>query len=289
MWAGGIAGLALLGWGMGTGAEVPGAERRQDANLIATRGSAPVSRWVVAHLDTKAQGHSMAGRLIAVWLLAAAVLILGGISVARAVLGQVLPAAVVAAAAGLALTAGTLAARGRLRGTSPGARDNGTGVLAALVAAGISRDPATGFLFTGAEEFGLVGARAFAGSHDVRGAEIINLDTLSDNGRLYLVCHDRAGATLAEDLAPRLAQGGREPSRRRLPLGILTDSLPLARAGGRAVTVARLGWPALRLMHTAADAPEGLDLATAEAVGQAVGRLPRAGARDGIDQSSGPV
>ena len=47
-------------------------EAREDANLIAVRGDAPPRRWIVAHLDTKAQAQSMAGRLVAVWVLLAA-------------------------------------------------------------------------------------------------------------------------------------------------------------------------------------------------------------------------
>ncbi len=41
---------------------------RTDANLIAQRQGAVVRCWLVAHLDTKAQGHSMAGRLVALWV-----------------------------------------------------------------------------------------------------------------------------------------------------------------------------------------------------------------------------
>ena len=62
----------------------------------------------------------------------------------------------------LAVLPGFLAGRGRLKGRSHGARDNGTGVVAALAAAGGRRDDAVGILITGAEEFGLVGARVFA-------------------------------------------------------------------------------------------------------------------------------
>ena len=49
--------------GIGLGWLPLGGGAREDANLIATRGGVPVRRWIVAHLDTKAQRHSMAGRL----------------------------------------------------------------------------------------------------------------------------------------------------------------------------------------------------------------------------------
>jgi Peptidase family M28 len=267
----GATALGVLAWGIGTGVEVPGAERREDANLIATRGAAPVRRWIVAHVDTKAQGHSMAGRLVSIWTLVVALTGLTLLAGTRAVTGAPLPTIPVAAVAGLALAAGALAARGRPRGTSAGARDNGTGVLAALTAAGLIHDPEIGFLLTGAEEFGLVGARAAVRSgalgHD---AEVINLDTLDQEGPLYLVYHDSQGAGLARRLHPLLGSVVPRTVSRRLPLGILTDSLPLARAGMAAVTLSRLNWTTLRLMHTPQDLSQGLDTLTAEAVGRAL-------------------
>ena len=273
-WAGATA-LGLLAWGIGAGVEVPGAERREDANLVATRGNGPVRRWIVAHVDTKAQGHSMAGRLLAVWVMILAGLAMSGLSLWRTVSGAQLPGAAVAAAAGLSVAAGALAGRGRLRGSSPGARDNGTGLFAALIAAEVARDDGVGFLFTGAEEFGLVGARAFLRDGGTLGAvEVLNLDTLTDRGDLYLVAHDARGRILAEELLPAFLLAAPRVVVRRLPLGIMTDSLPLARAGSRAVTLARLDWSDLRRLHTPADTTEDLGLGTAEAVGRAVGALP---------------
>src|SRR5438309_2217905 len=80
----------------------------------------------------------------------------------------------------LAVAAGALAGGGRLRGTSQGARDNGTGVAAALAAAERSNDAGTGILITGAEEFGLVGARVFVAQagERLRDAVVVNLDTI---------------------------------------------------------------------------------------------------------------
>ncbi len=269
VWLGGATALALLAWGIGTGVEVPGAERREDANLIATRGATPVHRWIVAHLDTKAQGHSMAGRLVAVWVLILATLVISGATAWRAMSGRPLPMAPLAALAGLSLAAGALATRGRLRGLSPGASDNTSGVVAALVAAEAGLGDHTGILFTGAEEFGLVGARAFvADQGSLRGTEIINLDTLTDEGPLYVVAHDADGLALARALAITLAGVAPRIVVRHLPLGILTDSLPLARAGGRAVTISRLDWGVLQRLHTAGDTATALSLDTVASVGQ---------------------
>lgn len=268
----GLVALSILAWGLGTGAAVPGAEQRDDANLIATRGAGPVRRWIVAHVDTKAQGHSMAGRLVAIWVMLATILA-GSVLVVWRVRLPGLPVAPVAAFAGMSLAAGLLARRGRLRGSTVGARDNGTGLLAALIVADQSDDPSVGLIFTGAEEFGLVGARIAAATGVAGpGVEVVNLDTLDQGGPLFLVHHGGPGEVLAQALEPGLRGIAPDTRRRRFPLGILTDSLPFARRGHPAVTIGRLDWSTLRLLHTPADRPNGLDLATAEAVGRALAR-----------------
>jgi hypothetical protein len=274
VWVAGLSALSVLGWGIGTGIEVPGAERRQDANLIATRGAAPVRRWIVAHVDSKAQGHSMAGRLVAVWMLILAALLLTALAVSRWAGGSALAGGQVAAGAGLAVAAGGLAARGRLHGISPGARDNATGLFAALVAAENPRNDGIGFVFTGAEEFGLVGARVFAQElTDPDAIEVVNIDTVTGRGQLRILRHDRRGAEFAARLAAAFPHASGEIQVRRAPLGILVDSLALARAGAPAVTVARLDWDDLRRLHTPRDTPEELDLATARTVGETLARL----------------
>src|SRR5215210_6749024 len=82
-WVGGVVALAVVAAGVGLGRIPLGAEPRDDANLVATRGEGPIRRWIVAHLDTKAQGHSMAGRLVAVWAVAVAVAVLTTLTTAR--------------------------------------------------------------------------------------------------------------------------------------------------------------------------------------------------------------
>jgi hypothetical protein len=167
--------------------------------------------------------------------------------------------------------AGALAGRGRLLGTSRGARDNGSGVVAALAFAEASADPESGVLITGGEEFGLVGARVFARVPEgLHGTEVVNIDTIDDDGSLFVVSHDPRGALLARSAATKLGALGLPIRTRRLPVGILVDSLPLARAGATAVTIGRLTWRTLRVIHTPADVPETLSLETAEQVGRAM-------------------
>lgn len=270
VWLTGMLSLGTVAAGLSLGWATLGGAMREDANLIATRGGT-VTRWVVAHYDTKAQGHSMAGRLVAVWVLVIAVLAMTALAIAR--LWGPLPTALMAAGAAVAVVAGYLAGRGRLKGKSNGARDNGTGLLAALVAAQEIKDPAVGILVTGAEEFGLIGSRYFAEQSGgrVTGTDVINIDTVDSRGFWRLVTH-RPGA---EPLIQRMESvlHGLSPhriKRHRLPAGIFVDSLPLARAGARAMTIARLDWGTLGKIHTPGDTLEGLALDSAIVAGVAI-------------------
>jgi hypothetical protein len=269
-WVAGLAGLGVLIRGTALGWSSLGGGVREDANLVATRGNAPVRRWIVAHIDTKAQGQSLAGRAVGAVVAALALLVLSALAVAR--LWGPLDSDTVAYAAVLALLACGLAARGALRGTSPGARDNGTGLLAALVAAEVAPPEGVGILITGAEEFGLVGARVFAREYgpQLLGVEVVNLDTLDDQGALYLVSHDAAGARFAAGLAAGLATAAPTLRRRGQPFWAFVDSRPLARTGAAALTLSRLDWGTLRRVHTPRDTGTGLGFRTAEAVGRLV-------------------
>jgi hypothetical protein len=177
-----------------------------------------------------------------------------------------------ALAAVLALAACGLAARGGLRGETVGARDNGSGLLAALVAAEAAPASGLGILVTGAEEFGLVGARVFARAYgpQLLGAEVVNLDTLDDRGMVHVLAHDRSGTRLAEAEASRLGSQVDGIRVRRRPVWIFTDSQPLAGTGAAAITVSRLDWSTLRRLHTVRDTPDGLAFTTAELVGRSV-------------------
>ena len=267
IWLAGLLALSVLATGIGLGWVSLGEGMREDANLIATRGESPPERWVVAHLDSKAQGQSMAGRLVAVWVVGLAIAALSGLVLGRlfGVLSPVLSGAGVITG----IIAGVLAGRGRLKGRSHGARDNGTGVVAVLAAAA-AQDARVGVLITGAEEFGLVGARVFARLWKGKGrSEFVNVDTVDQEGDLYLVSHDSGGQALAAALEPALAGLGLPVRQRRLPLGIFVDSAPLRRIAP-SVTIGRLTWRTLQCIHTPADTSDGLSYRTAEQVGKAI-------------------
>ena len=266
---GGLPRLLLVAVGIGLG-WLPLGDVREDENLVATRGEVPIRRWIVAHLDTKAQAQSMAGRLVALWVIGLAAAAQLALAFAR--LGGPVPLPVAGAAAGIAVLAGALAGRGRLRGGSQGARDNGTGVAGALAAAEASVDPEIGILITGAEEFGLVGARTFIrlAPPGLSESAVVNLDTIDQEGELALVSHDARGSQLASRERPRVGTAGCGARLRRLPVGILTDSVPFARAGIAAITIGRLTWRTLRTIHTPRDTPDGLSLDTAMRVGRAL-------------------
>jgi hypothetical protein len=242
--------------------------RRADANLIASRPGGTVRCWLVAHIDTKAQAQSMAGRLVAFWTTVVAVTALVAASTLR--LSGALPPGPALAVGATGILAGALIARGRLTGSSPGARDNGSGLLAVLTAAELASDPSIGIIITGAEEFALAGARALARERPghFTQASIVNVDTVDDQGTLFVVRHGRAGAVLAGRLLRRLDGLAPASRERGLPIGILVDGVPLAGVALQAVTVGRLAWGTLRAMHTPRDTAAGCLFTTAERLGE---------------------
>jgi len=132
---------------------------------------------------------------------------------------------------------------------SPGALDNASGVAAVLTAAEMM-DPnaAVGVLLPSAEELGLAGARGWAREHAPGVA--LNCDGVDDEGELTIMHGSNAPGDVIEAIE-RVAL--RAPRIRRLPLGLLTDSVALADRGWRAVTVSRGSMASLRRVHTPQD------------------------------------
>jgi Peptidase family M28 len=248
-------------------------------NLIAVRPHARVATWLVAHYDAKGQRLSMAGRLAAAGLAAAGLAALLGTAF-RAVMGEPrggvvgLPLGAVAAigalgAGGLALCAAT-----RVTDRSPGAVDNASGVLTVLATVdALPREAGlgVGIIFTDAEEYGLLGARALARerAHLLADTVVINFDGIDDRGPTLALLH-RAGP-LARHVAKVL--GARRPPW----LPVVVDGLALAPAARESLTIMRGGWDTARVVHTPRDAPGRLTLEGVRTVGRGVAAALRAG------------
>jgi hypothetical protein len=245
-------------------------------NIVAQRGEPPAF-WLVAHSDSKAQLLSLAGRVLAVGALAAGLSVLTVGLVAR--LFVPLPWWVAAPAVVLMAVGGAALSRGTVSDDSPGAVDNATGVIAALVAAERLRSRANvGVLVTGAEELAMAGARAWLES-GASGGEFVNFDGIDSCGRYRLKTHGRRGTALGERsaeiarvLVEKLAESGEAVGRLGLPPGVLVDGVILQRSGMPGVTVSRGAWRTLRVVHTEADLAERVDIAAAVCAGEAAAR-----------------
>ena len=222
-------------------------QRAASENLIATWGSDTPRVWLVAHLDTKSQPIPSLLRVAGITLLLAALLsalAAGGLQLALLPHRMAWWGAVVLALLGAPpVVASVVGAR------SDGAVDNASGVAAVLTAA-LSVRPETmfGVLLSSAEEMGLAGARAWA--REARRGTVLNCDGVDDAGELTIMYSGAAPTALIQTLE---ALAPRPPRVRRLPLGLLTDSVAFADRGWAAVTVSRGSLATLRRVHSSAD------------------------------------
>jgi hypothetical protein len=220
--------------------------RASGVNVAATRGGAP-RVWLVAHLDSKSQPVPSLLRVAGVMLLVSALVLA---FVAAALQLASLPNRMVWWLAAFDALLGAAPVVASLVGSrSPGALDNASGVAAVLAAAEVlDRHAAAGVLLTSAEELGLAGARAWASVHGAGVA--LNCDGVDDEGALTIM-HGTNRPTAVIDTIRRLAPRGARV--RRMPLGLLTDSVALTDRGWRAVTLSRGSLKSLRRVHTPDD------------------------------------
>jgi Iap family predicted aminopeptidase len=156
---------------------------------------------------------------------------------------------------------------------SNGALDNASGVAAVLEAATLVRpDVAIGVLLTSAEELGLAGARAWARARTGPPAVAINCDGVDDDaeGRITIMYTGHRPAELLAVLQGALAI---ETRVRRMPLGLLTDSVALADRGWHTVTISRGSFHSFRRVHSERDT---LDNLTGSGIGDVAILLARA-------------
>lgn len=226
--------------------------RAAGVNVVATRGDEAPRVWLVAHLDSKSQPVPSLLRVIGVMMLASALVLA---IVAAALQLAWLPSRTLWWVAALDALLGAVPVVASVVGAkSPGALDNASGVSAVLEAAAmLEPHVAVGVLLPSAEELGLAGARAWAGTRAPGVA--LNCDGVDDQGELTIM-HGSNPPMDVVDAVRRAA--ARDVQVRRMPLGLLTDSVALADRGWRAVTVSRGSFASLRRVHTPHDSLEGL-------------------------------
>jgi hypothetical protein len=218
-------------------------------NLVARRGAEEPHVWLVAHLDSKSQPIPSALRVTGIVLLALGVLV--AIAASMVTLGGG-PARTLWWLAAMAATLGAIPAMLSVVGNnSDGAVDNASGVAAVLAAASmLPGDVAVGVLLPSAEELGLAGARAWARARGTQRGIALNCDGVDDEGELTIMY---SGAK-PESLVAVLERASRTTPRvRRMPLGLLLDSVAFSDAGWASVTVSRGSLATLRRVHTRRD------------------------------------
>jgi hypothetical protein len=224
-------------------------QRASSENLIATWGSEMPKVWLVAHLDSKSQPVPSLARLAGILLLVLAAILALAASLLQL---AAMPHRTAWWGAIVVVLLGAPAVMASVVGTrSNGAVDNASGV-AAVLAAAVSVRPETmlGVLLPSAEELGLAGARAWARSARRGAGTAINCDGVDDAGELRIMYSGAAPTPLIQTLQA-LAPGSCQV--RRMPLGLLTDSVALADRGWASVTVSRGSLATLRRVHTPAD------------------------------------
>lgn len=284
----GVSGLLLvsvIAVGMASGKLPSAAPGLEAVNLEARRGEPKL--WLVAHIDSKGQRLSLRGRVIAVIVFGmGCAAVMGALAVRP--FGQI-PWWAALGVTVLALVGGGAMSLGVPRDDSPGAVDNATGVIAALVAAGELADRTDiGVLVTDGEELGMEGARAWTalGGMD---APFVNFDSVDSVGRYRIALHaPRASAappwnvrSLAMAIGARLEERGEAVKVGRLPPGVLVDGVVLAKGGMPGVTVSRGDWSTLGVVHTERDTRDRVDVRAAVVVGRAVAAAVRQALIDG--------
>jgi acetylornithine deacetylase/succinyl-diaminopimelate desuccinylase-like protein len=221
--------------------------RANAVNVVATRrGDAP-RVWLVAHLDSKSQPVPTLLRVAGVMMLVSALLLA---TVAAVLQLASLPNRMVWWLAALDALVGAVPVLASVVGArSAGALDNASGVASVLAAAEmLEPGAAVGILLPSAEELGLAGARAWARERPAGVA--LNCDGVDDHGELTIMHGSNPPDEIIE-VVSRVASSA--PHVRRMPLGLLTDSVALADRGWRTVTLSRGSLTSLRRVHTPDD------------------------------------
>jgi hypothetical protein len=229
-------------------------------NLIAQRPSGPPtvrpSVWLVAHYDSKGQPISMAVRLLGF-----ASLLLGLLVVFLWPVGGV----------AFLLAGVAIALLNRVNDNSAGALDNATALVAIFMTIDqLGPQAPVGVVFSDAEEYGLVGARALAAERAelFAAAAVINLDSLDDSGRPTAFLH-RAGSTGGAIAAALKARQWRW-------LPVIVDGIALARVSRECVSILKGNWRTMWVVHRPSDTIDRVRLDGAALVAAGLARVLRA-------------
>ena len=247
--------LVLFAWSMLGDAVLELPWMRSTAfNVVARRGAAPPSVWLVAHVDSKSQPLPMVARIAGVAILIVGVA-LTGIALALTLAAGSSRTILWIICAVLAVVGGRMVAASVVRNDSHGAVDNASGVAAVLAAAALV-DPtaAVGVLIPTAEELGLAGARAWVRAHAGERAIVVNCDGVDDQGELTLM-YTRARP---ESIVAAVQRAAGEVRAVRMPPGMLLDSVAFASAGWTTATLSHGSMRTLRRVHTRRDTLESL-------------------------------
>lgn len=236
--------------------------RRRGVNLVATRGAAEPSVWLVAHIDSKWQPVSMIARVIGVVGTSMGVVVLLALSMIPSGRADTLAAVVLV----LTWLFSSQLILSIVEARNTGALDNASGVAAVLAAAELlSPNAKVGVLITDAEELALAGSRAWVRSRSTRGGVALNCDSVDDEGRLTVMYSRSRPRALVSRLVQAASARGEAVRVMRLIPGVLTDSVALAQAGWETLTLSRGGFRTLQRIHTSRDT-----LATLRGTGIAV-------------------
>jgi hypothetical protein len=209
-------------------------KRAHSVNLVATRGEP--SLWLMAHLDSKSQPVPILLRAGGVMGLIASVVVGIAVSLVQLSGAAVAPLWPWIAAVGIVMAFPVAASIVQAR--SPGALDDGSGVVTVLtVAQSLPPHTPLGVVLTSAEELGLAGARAWVAGRAP--AQAINVDGVVDLGTIRLTWTRRRPALLIARLMAAAGHARVAVRAGRLLPGALLDGVALADAGWDVVTVSR--------------------------------------------------
>ena len=250
--------------------------RARAKNLVARRGSVPPRVWLVAHLDTKSQPVPSKTRMLGLALLALAI-VLTIAAVMLTLATESSRTTLWLLCVGLGTVGGGVVVASVVRNDSPGAVDNASGVAAVISAAArLEGSAAVGVLLPSAEELGLAGARAWVRAHGAERAFVLNCDGVDDQGELTIMYTRSLPTPIVEALN---AAAAGDVQVRRMPPGLLLDSVAFADAGWGAVTVSHGSMKTLGRVHSPSDSLELLHGRSIEPVAEVLARAAEALAR----------